>query len=414
MRLSVLYTVLIILAIHQFGLPLLSHLSPDSPISYITPDPIVSEKHEKSHKPRNNTIATNHTNPATTMLPVNNTAMAIASMSKNTSNKSISSEAHLECKCVHCMEDKLCGGLWHAKGFPPVGSEDPHNKKIHIVVSYCRSNLEWISSTFTQSFNVDSIHVISKCGQNVTSSPENATILELPNVGRCDHSYAYYIANLLSKHIVKGEEKDSVVIFLKDDMSAGNLHQQGHWSNLERMVNEASSTNGFSCGVVPPKSLSTYHKRSALFDFEMESYDRKKELSEGNGESFKSIYKNLGDFHESVIASGGDSNTNISYPELVQVCYGGVFAASYSNINKVDHSTWKRIEKALSRGDNIEEGHFVERSWASILATSLQPYQVEAMNNYTNRHFYFSLQPKGYGSAYQPGLLLSPSFPSNE
>lgn len=233
--------------------------------------------------------------------------------------------------------------------------------------------------------------MISKCGQAVKGSPKNATILKLPNVGRCDHSYAYYIANLLDKHIVKGEEKDSLVIFLKDTaMNATDLHQPGRWNNFESMVREASSTNGFSCGVEPTKRLSTYHKASHLFTFNLEIYDHKKELYEGNGNvvSFKSIYEKLGVFYKSVISSGGrdPADTTISYyPELVQACYGGVFAASYSNIKKVDHSTWKRIEKALSRGSNIEEGHFMERLWGLLLATPLQPFQVEAMNNYTQR-----------------------------
>ncbi len=117
----------------------------------------------------------------------------------------------------------------------------------------------------------------------------------------------------------------------------------------------------------------------------MGSYDLKKELYKGDRVTFKSIYKNLGVFYKSVISSGGGdpADTTISYPELVQVCYGGVFAASYLNIKMVDHSTWKRIEEALSRGNNVEEGHFMERSWGSLLATPLQHFQVEALLNYT-------------------------------
>ena len=42
-------------------------------------------------------------------------------------------------------------------------------------------------------------------------------------------------------------------------------------------------------------------------------------------------------------------------------------------------SVWKGVEKSLSRGNNIQEGHYAERSWASLLATPLQPFQVEAL-----------------------------------
>lgn len=43
--------------------------------------------------------------------------------------------AALECKCVNCEEDELCGGLWKANKFPPLvdgNDDDLHTKKIHI------------------------------------------------------------------------------------------------------------------------------------------------------------------------------------------------------------------------------------------------------------------------------------------
>eukprot|EP00957_Ditylum_brightwellii_P197116 15017760-Ditylum_brightwellii.AAC.1 len=35
------------------------------------------------------------------------------------------------------------------------------------------------------------------------------------------------------------------------------------------------------------------------------------------------------------------------------------------------------------RGDNIQEGHFAERSWGPLLATPLKPFQIEALRNHS-------------------------------
>jgi len=89
-------------------------------------------------------------------------------------------------------------------------------------------------------------------------------------------------------------------------------------------------------------------------------------------------FKNLGQFYDMVTMLTDEAAS----PELVQVCYGGIFAASYRNIMRVDESVWTGAEVALSRGDNIEEGHFMERSWGRLLATPLRPFQVEAVSNH--------------------------------
>jgi hypothetical protein len=47
-------------------------------------------------------------------------------------------------------------------------------------------------------------------------------------------------------------------------------------------------------------------------------------------------------------------------------------------------SIWKAIEKSLSRGNNIQEGHYAERSWGYLLSTPLQPFQVEALRNHSD------------------------------
>ena len=290
-----------------------------------------------------------------------------------------------QCKCMNCEEDKTCGGLWKANRYD--GSDDLATKKIHIVVSHCKSGLDWIPQ-YVKGYNVESIHVISKCGKTVNGAPEMATIEVLPNVGRCDHTYAYYINKVLDKKVKKNEEKDSIVVFLKDDVSRKNMHQGGVWNNFGSLLKLASSDNGFGCGVIPGYRwfegkllfLSAYHEVKTLFTFSMAEYERNIKGYASDKTDFKSSdFKSLGSWYTSLKAG--------SSPPVVQVCYGGVFSASVANIMKRDKAVWSAVEKSLSRGNNIQEGHYAERSWAHLLSTPLQPFQVRSLLTKSNGVF---------------------------
>ena len=291
------------------------------------------------------------------------------------------------CKCVDCDDDAVCGGLWRADRYPARAQATPQansdddfsSPKVHIILSHCKSSLEWLNS-FIEGHNISSIHIVSKCGEPVIGAPEIATIEVYANVGRCDHTYAYYITSILSNLLLPEDEEDSIVVFLKDDMSSQNLHQSGHWNDFSAMIQLASSDNGFACGVVPgevdfgPYSffLSAYHETKTLLDFKMDDYGRNIKQYDSDGIEFKSTHTSLRSWYASLGIEGPPA-------EVVQVCYGGVFAASVSNIMKTSMETWKGIEKSLSRGNNIQEGHYAERSWGSLLSTPLQPFQVEAL-----------------------------------
>ena len=55
-------------------------------------------------------------------------------------------------------------------------------------------------------------------------------------------------------------------------------------------------------------------------------------------------------------------------PETVLVCYGGLFVAQKKRILYQPEASWKNTMISFSRVDNILEGHYAERLWASILS----------------------------------------------
>jgi hypothetical protein len=252
-----------------------------------------------------------------------------------------SHEKQKSCKCVNCQTDALCGKLWNGNQvFGKVERKTAlYKKEIHLVVSHCKTDLDWIE-TFTKGFKIASVHVISKCGHPVNGAPPTATIQVLPDVGLCDHTYAYYITTVLDQKLLHLDRQDNngedaVVVFLKDTRwERENLLQPGtSWKSFFDMVQVANSSVGFSCGIVPglltqerPKPAQKF-RTSVYFELEtlknwnmtqyesLEEYDRDNVSFESAFGTWDSFYKNLG---------AGSLET-----ELVQVCYGGVFAALY-------------------------------------------------------------------------------------
>merc|ERR1712232_83757 len=60
--------------------------------------------------------------------------------------------------------------------------------------------------------------------------------------------------------------------------------------------------------------------------------------------------------------------TGLPSSTVVPVCYGGTFAASSSSISAAHKEFWPVLEESLRRGNHIEEGDFVKRLWAALLA----------------------------------------------
>jgi len=320
-----------------------------------------------------------------------NDAIIATKSSSESRNSGISDSSNQsKCACVNCHEDRICGGLWNGMSYEGMPEDDEiYSKEIHMIISHCQADLYFMADFIKDFTNIASIHIISKCGKPVVGAPQGATIQTLKNVGRCDNAYAYYITSVLDEKLKNvsrdGNEEDAVVVFLKDNMNPKNLHQAGHWNTMPDMIRVASSNNGFACGVVTTYSrrlqnyaLSVYFDVEELSKFTLHrTYTNPKAKYETDGVEFKSVYQNWGEFYDSLPV--GPIPTDV-----VQVCNGGVFAASVKNIRMREMAVWKSAEEKLSRGDNILEGHYMERMWALFLATPLQQYQVDALRSYSN------------------------------
>ena len=246
--------------------------------------------------------------------------------------------------------------------------------KIDLVVSHCDRPLNWIFDEWASSFAFESIRIFSKCNKPVVGAPSNAEIIQLKNVGRCDHTYAHYIV----QHYNKDDDgnKDRFTLFLKDNDNSNRDVVSRHRSLAEMVA--ISKRDGFACHEEqswdwshkslffdkeyrPICQFSAYSNWKRLQQFSRQEYSR---LKRDQNTNFKSVYGDtLGDYANQM----GITVTN----EIVPVCFGGNFMAQSNQTKKQSIETWKRIDQSLSRGNNIAEGHYVERLWAILLARDL-------------------------------------------
>lgn len=241
----------------------------------------------------------------------------------------------------------------------------------HIVLSHCRADISWLLHETRQTpCLLKSITIYSKCNTKIELDelqPFEVKIHKLPNVGRCDHTYSHHA--LVTQQLTELDSGD-VIVFLKDTKE---VHQPAIIRPMSDMVAMARGPAKFSCGNIPFartgfqfSDISFWHSTKTLLKFRLNSHAH-------------NIYKPM--VNESFPFPGGDFTkwmqiAGIELPKavIVPVCYGGNFATQGSQIKRWPVDFWRRIRESLSRGDNIEEGHFMERLWAQLLMQPLTQY----------------------------------------
>eukprot|EP00586_Coscinodiscus_wailesii_P007616 CAMPEP_0172522916 /NCGR_PEP_ID=MMETSP1066-20121228/293381_1 /TAXON_ID=671091 /ORGANISM="Coscinodiscus wailesii, Strain CCMP2513" /LENGTH=173 /DNA_ID=CAMNT_0013305955 /DNA_START=189 /DNA_END=707 /DNA_ORIENTATION=- len=130
-----------------------------------------------------------------------------------------------EADAPHVTKPPNTNLLW--KG--DVAGGHPHRyDRVTIVISHCSHDLDWVIP-FVRGYEgtIVAIHVYSKCGRrHNVALPEDVTNVmvvsaDLPNVGRCDHTFAYWMA----RHSA-GLDDGEVVVFMKDSR---DMHQLAQW-----------------------------------------------------------------------------------------------------------------------------------------------------------------------------------------
>ena len=129
----------------------------------------------------------------------------------------------VECAHVDSEEDEVCGGLWRGHRYGGMPSNITLSKsEIHFVISHCDNPLHGVWE-YLRGFNIASIDILSKCGREIIGSPDSAVVHVLPNAGRCNHTYAYFITTILPKLVEGRRRKGSIAVFLTRTTSVARI-----------------------------------------------------------------------------------------------------------------------------------------------------------------------------------------------
>lgn len=406
----------------------------------------------------------------------------------------------------------LLGNIWKkfsseipksALFHPTAHSSKRSKHNVHVVVSHCDQPIDWIWTHFDNEkrntrqpeYVLKSVSIMSKCKVNIPLSDLPQTqnlvgyedaepliqVISLPNIGRCDHSYAYWIKEVLlgtkaasndgdskpnqkppiynilyrnHKHdgnpfhnIAKSISQTDLVLFMKDNDNAYRLdrfydglsdvldvlteqdqpstaastsYSSLKQSNFSRPINWGMACQSYpNLDHVPPRhrwrnKLTNLCHRSILWEYAQEDYIRL-ERDRKDADNFNANFRPMRswmlhlpeymdqkaelqtlfstDYYNLVIKDmldqekdsyfftvkdlfllgpryyyrmSRDDKFTLHYrytkTDLVPVCYGGVFATFWGQINSPDSPLtwegWSAITQSLSRADNVEEGTF--------------------------------------------------------
>jgi hypothetical protein len=220
--------------------------------------------------------------------------------------------------------------LFFSQRFIPRPMVSP--RSLQVVIAAYKESLNWLQILPSLLYTNYECVVYSKHETNDRYG------LHLPNLGRCDQSYVYHIVN----HY---DTLPDILVF-----ATGSTFDLRHKRAI--FMNHIIPQLGgdFECiGACRP----------AWRTFQRKRYGAK---CAANGK------KRIPTVRASQFPFGKWCKEFLPHIRQPRLFYGyGVFACTKDAILKTPLDTWKRLLKELEMGENLEAGHFMERSWKAIL-----------------------------------------------
>jgi hypothetical protein len=212
-------------------------------------------------------------------------------------------------------------------------------KHIEIVVARYNEDLSW---TKEYPFNQFKYTIYNKGSNKDFTKPSIYRVIQLPNVGRCDHTYLYHIVN---NYAVLAP----ITIFLP-----GSIKIQYKKTIAIQLINHIlSSKNAVFLGF-QTDNIKKYFNKFTLDNWSASNPNNRINNSDTHLEP-------------ALLRPYGKWYTHFFGKTIVQkYCYMGIFSINKLDIIKHDVSRFQQLLNAVSWHSNPEVGHYIERSWAAI------------------------------------------------
>jgi hypothetical protein len=221
---------------------------------------------------------------------------------------------------------------------------------IEIIVARYNENLNWILESPFNEFNYT---VYNKGDNNNFEKTGVNKIINLPNVGRCDHTFLYHI----SKNYASLAD---ITIFFPGSINIP--HKKSRAIDILNRIKCLNYKRAVFIGQYTP------NVRTLFSTFTLDKW------SATDPQNF--VKNSESTLQKSPIRPYGKwflYNFGRISPQIV--CMNGIFSIDRRDILKYPIFRYNKLVKQLSTHSNPEVGHYVERSWSAIFYPLIYTYR---------------------------------------
>jgi hypothetical protein len=233
-------------------------------------------------------------------------------------------------------------------------------RRVEVVISrYNEQGLDVLLSLIPHEFHV----TIYNKGKKLVVPPkhrERTRVFNVPNVGRCDHTYLHHIVENYTSSLA-----DVTIFMVASALDDSKFHK----SRKLMAVLKAVSTSYSSA--FPIKYFKTLDE---LYNFNVKKYTAtNKENRDLNPQSETLLcpIRPFGKWYETVL-EGYD------VPSPIPINYNGIFAVEKKHIKQRPLKLYKHLISFVDSSSNPEAGHYMERVWTSLF----YPYPEYCLRSY--------------------------------
>ena len=214
-------------------------------------------------------------------------------------------------------------------------------KTIEIIISRFNEDLKWSTEDIFNEYK----YIVYNKGDNENFEKSNVNkIINVENVGRCDHTYLYHI-------ITNYDNLCDITVFFPGSLDLEYKRKRA--IEILTRIKHSNMTNAFFVG---EKSNNIRRK---LSDFMLDNWQSSNSQNvEKNNENSLQLshirpYGNWFDYYFGSI-------------KVTFLCYWGIFSIDKRDIIQHDISRYIRLAEQVNTSSNPEIGHYIERSWCAI------------------------------------------------
>ena len=213
------------------------------------------------------------------------------------------------------------------------------SKNVELVVSFCTYEPTWIAEAKEWLPRSTKVTVYSKCAATYPNSTR------IDNVGREAHTFLHHIVS-------RYHSLADVTVFIMDSADSQKFKQM----TLKDLLANWCSKTGFYCAKIP-LAVHYYLHQEQLATFTMKTY---------KGSTFQEGQYMAETVPARVRPFGAWFAKYIGGPFPKRYCGSAMMAVSKEVIRRRPIEFYEELLAQTMEGNNIEVGHYLERSWGAI------------------------------------------------